>query len=57
LVTGTRFIPVFQGTARETSGVRRLDLSMRTGGWDTTRGDTVKGGKDAVLATDGTKTV
>ena len=30
MVEGERLIPVFQGTARETSGTRRLDTPTRT---------------------------
>jgi len=57
LVEWEELVLIFQRTTRKTRSVRRLDSSMRMRGWDTPRGNTVGGGKDAVLATDGAETV
>jgi len=57
MAEGKRLIPVFQGTVRSAGGVRRLNASTRTRGWDTPRRDTVGSWEKAILTTDGTKTV
>jgi len=34
MVEGDRFVPVFQGTVRVAGSTRRLDVPMRTRGWN-----------------------
>jgi len=58
MVEEDRLIPVFQGTARVASGMRRLDAPTRTRGWNTGSGLLAMRRRDGGgLAVDGTEDV
>jgi len=58
MVEGDRLIPVFQGTARVASSMRRLNVPTRTRGWNAGSGLlAMRRGDSGGLAVDGTKDV
>jgi len=58
MVKGDRLIPVFQGTVRVASSMRRLDTSTRTRGWNAGSGLLAMRRRDSGgLAIDGAKDV